>query len=71
MGTPCSFLPPDCSVSENVNILIASSPPSQCTQGTAQCKGGARKNCDPAQPGVSLGSGSGSSYFLVSYNMKQ
>ena len=56
MGTPCSFLPPDCSVSENVNILIASSPPSQCTEGPAQCKGGARKNCDPAQPGVSLGS---------------
>ena len=55
MGTPCSFLPPDCSVSENVNILIASSPPSQCTEGPAQCKGGARKNCDPAQPGVSLG----------------
>ena len=64
MGTPCSFLPPDCSVSENVNILIASSPPSQCTQGTAQCKGGARKNCDPALVSV-LALGLGHLIFLL------
>ena len=69
MGTPCSFLPGDCSVSENVNILIASSPSVLRPLHSVKVEPGDYKNWDPALPGVSLGSGS--SYFLVSYNMKQ